>query len=177
MDKTREYFSIKMLHKLSLMIEISYGTDNFYNCFKKTLSPVTLNKICDQHYVKQDFVNFTRKSKQLNTGSKIYLLWEKYSHASIHHHCRAIGKTSIKTETCFICLTYVLDGFDRSYDGVIGSIGVSNDVIVVHIHNIYLIFPNGWVQIWCLHLFFSADDICMLIADPESTIKDRNEQF
>ena len=177
MDKTREYFSIKMLHKLSLMIEISNGTDNFYNCFKKTLSPVTLTKICDQHYVKQDFVNFPRKSKQLNTGSKIYLLWEKYSHASIHHHCRATGKTTIKTETCFICLTYVLDGFDRSYDGVIGSIGVSNDVIVVHIHNIYLIFPNGWVQIWCLHLFFSADDIRMLIADPESTIKDRNEPF
>ena len=177
MDKTREYISIKMLHKLSLMIEISNGTDNFYNCFKKTLSPVTLTKICDQHYVKQDFVNFPRKSKQPNTGSKIYLLWEKYSHASIHHHCRATGKTTIKTETCCICLTYVLDGFDRSYDGVIGSIGVSNDVIVVHIHNIYLIFPNGWVQIWCLHLFFSADDIRMLIADPESTIKDRNEPF
>ena len=74
MDKTREYFSIKMLHKLSLMIEISYGTDNFYNCFKKTLSPVTLNKICDQHYVKQDFVNFPRKSKQPNTGSKIFFI-------------------------------------------------------------------------------------------------------
>ena len=74
MDKTREYISIKMLHKLSLMIEISNGTDNFYNWFKKTLSPVTLTKICDQHYVKQDFVNFPRKSKQLNTGSKIYLL-------------------------------------------------------------------------------------------------------
>ena len=74
MDKTREYISIKMLHKLSLMIQFSNGTDNFYNCLKKTLSPVTLPKICDQHYVKQDFVNFPRKSKQLNTGSKIYLL-------------------------------------------------------------------------------------------------------
>ena len=49
----------------------------------------------------------------------------------------------MKTETCFICLTYVLDGFDRSYDGVIGGSGVSNDVIVVHIQNIYLIFPIG----------------------------------
>ena len=119
---------------------------------------------------------FSKKIKQQNTSSKMFLLWEKHSHASIHHHCRATGKTKIETETCFICLTYVLDGFDRSYDGVICS-SVSNDVIVVHIHNIYLIFPSGWVQIWCLHLFFSADDIRMLIADPESTIKDRNEQF
>ena len=74
-------------------------------------------------------------------------------------------------------LNICLDGFDRSYDGEIGSIGLSNDVIVVHIHNIYLIFPSGWVQIWCLQLFFSADDIRMRITDPESTIKDRNEQF
>ena len=33
--------------------------------------------------------------------------------------------------------------FDRCYDGVIGSSGVSNDVIGVHIRNIYLIFPTG----------------------------------
>ena len=120
---------------------------------------------------------FSKKIKQPNTGSKFFLLWEKHSHASIHHHCRATGKTTIKTETCCICLTYVLDGFDRSYDGVIGGSGVFNDVIVVHIQNIYLIFTIGWVQIWCLNLFFSADDIRILIADPGSTIKDRNEEF
>ena len=32
---------------------------------------------------------------------------------------------------------------DRCYDEVIGSSGVSNDVIGFHIHNIYLIFPSG----------------------------------
>ena len=35
MDKTRENFSIRMLHKLSLKIDISNATDNLYNCFEK----------------------------------------------------------------------------------------------------------------------------------------------
>ena len=35
MDKTRENFSIRMLHKLSLKIDIWNATDNLYNFFEK----------------------------------------------------------------------------------------------------------------------------------------------
>ena len=146
MEKTKENFSIRMLHKLSLKIDISNATDNLYNCFEKTPSSVTLTKIYNPDYEEQDLVKFRRKSKQHNTCSKIYLMWEKHSHGSIHHNCRATATTTIKTDTCFICWTYLLDSFDRCYDGVIGSSGVSNNVIGVHIHNIYMIFPTGWVQ-------------------------------
>ena len=74
MDKTRENFSIRILHKLSLKIEISIATDNLYSCFENTPSAVTLTKIYNHDYEEQDFVNFRRKSKQPNTGSKVYLL-------------------------------------------------------------------------------------------------------
>ena len=177
MNETREYFLTPNASRSSTLIAISNTIEKFYNCLRKTLSPATLNRKFDRDHVKEDFVNFRRKSKQPNTGSKFYSLQEKHSHWIVHHHRRATRITTINTEASFICWKYVLGGFDGCYESVIGSSGVSKDGIVVHIHSIYLIFLSGWVQRRSVPLLIGVYIIHMSVTDPETTIKDRNEQF